>query len=98
MLCSIAFPVGRLGSCQILEVICEAFDETSRRWGWEPLAAPEPARSAFLEDRRRWFEENLARPRYEAAIAWEAGCKGLECPVDIEAIADEGAIMATRRP
>jgi hypothetical protein len=75
---------------RVLGVICESFDATARLWGWEKVADPEPERSAYITKREEWFSENRERPKLEAAMSIEAGCKGLECPPDIEALADEG--------
>lgn len=71
-----------------LQTIVEAFDETAREWGWERLAGDVPERSAFLNERRAWVRENLAKPRFEAALSWQAGCRTPICPV--EDIADKG--------
>jgi hypothetical protein len=73
-----------------IEAICESFDATASLWGWERLADPEPARSAYIAERFEWFRENQERPRLEAALSWEAGCKGLECRPEVEVLADEG--------
>jgi hypothetical protein len=73
-----------------LRVIVKTFDETARLWGWERLASAEPERSAFLAERRAWVRENLCRPMYEAACSWQAGCQDLECPRDVDDVADEG--------
>jgi hypothetical protein len=74
-------------------VIIDAFDENARLWGWEGLAATEPQRSAYISDRNALFLEQAGRARYEAALSWQAGCRGLECPPIIDAIADEGRML-----
>jgi nucleoside phosphorylase len=71
-----------------LQFIMEAFDETARTWGWERLADDVAERSAFINERRAWVREHLARPRFEAALSWQAGCRTPICPV--EDIADKG--------
>jgi hypothetical protein len=80
-------------AARALPIILEAFDENARLWGWEGLAAPEPERSAHLAQQHARFLEHVGRARYEAALSWQAGCRGLECPPDIDAIADEGRVL-----
>jgi hypothetical protein len=73
-----------------LPVIINLFDENARHWGWEGLAAAEPERSAYITERQAQFLDRVGRGRYEAALSWQAGCRGLESPSNIDAIADEG--------
>ena len=77
-------PIGRG-----LRVIVEVFDEVTREWGWEILTEPDERRGQ-LESRKAWFRDEVERPLYEAALSWQAGCRGLECPPDIDHWAEEG--------
>jgi hypothetical protein len=70
--------------------IVETFDEITRRWGWEGIAQPDPARSAYLEQCRAWVGERLERPFLEAALSVSAGWNTPEpCPEDYDDRADE---------
>ena len=63
--------------------IVSAFDEVTRRWGWEWIEKPKSERSTYLIDRRATLDRTLDEPILEAALfladRWAAAG---QCPYD----------------